>query len=89
MSAGRRHALPPGVRLQGAEGAERAVELQGGQVPKQEPGLREGMVQKSPGRGERVVKQLTVGKSRRKGCLQNIHWQRKLQAQINTIIIYT
>lgn len=49
-----RHAVPPGVLLQGGEGAERAVGLQGGQVPEQEPGLRPGMVQKSAGRGEQL-----------------------------------
>lgn len=52
VSAGHRDALPPGVFLQGSEGAERAVELQGRQVPVQDRGPREGMVQEAPVRGE-------------------------------------
>lgn len=53
MAAGRRDALPPRVSLQGAEGAERTVALQGGHVSQQEAGLREGMVQEPPVRGKR------------------------------------
>lgn len=52
MAAGRRDALPPRVSLQGAEGAERTVALQGGHVSQQEAGLREGMVQEPPVRGK-------------------------------------
>lgn len=60
LPAGNRHAFPPGVFLQGAEGAERTVELQGGHVPEQEAGLREGMVQKPPVRGKQHRGQLQL-----------------------------
>ena len=47
-----RDAVPAGVFLPGAEGAERTVELQGGPVAQQGGGLRAGLVQTAPCRGK-------------------------------------